>query len=454
VAQAGAGGDRRYFFPLSANWDEQDAARLPYTIARVRRGPRVGALVDAVHDADFAKAFVTKLRESARVPCGQGEVVFDGTDALRELELTAAVKEIGAEQSNASLIVGEAVMLKFYRRLSSGINPDVEIGRFLTEVAGFANTPAYLGSVEHRSAEDTGTTLAVAFRFVQNQGDAWGAITDALDRLLEGYRLAEESSDDALQAFPLGIGGNIGRRTAELHRALLTPARDPAFDAEPITSEDIQRWSDEVRATLKQTLQALEAAAPETLGEAALPHVQAMLQKRAQLEAIVEDFAKITPSGAKCRIHGDYHLGQLLMVKDDVYVVDFEGEPRRSIEERRAKSSPLRDVAGILRSFDYAAWTALDKLAQRGVQLTEERHALAFKWRQEATKAFLNEYRVLAKPTPAYPRDETSAAAQLDLFLMQKALYEVQYELGSRPAWVSVAVRGVLDLLKKNGGSA
>ncbi|RTL67352.1 MAG: maltose alpha-D-glucosyltransferase [Hyphomicrobiales bacterium] len=445
-------GEKRYFLPLAVNWDLQDAAQLPYTIARVRRGARLGILMDAVHDAGFALAFLAKLQASAVVTGSEGEVVFEGTPTLAALDPPKTVKDIGAEQSNASLIIGDALMLKFYRRLMPGIHPDVEITRFLTEVAGFPNTPAYLGSVRHNAADGTSTTLAVAFRFVQNQGDAWGAVTDALDRLLEGYRLAEGASDDALSAFPLDIGGKIGRRTAEMHRALLTHARDPAFEPEAIAAADIKRWSDDLHTTLEETFHALDGLSADSLGEQAKNHLQAFRQKRPQMEALVGNFESLAPSGAKCRIHGDYHLGQLLMVKDDVFIVDFEGEPRRSMDERRAKTSPLRDVAGMLRSFDYAAWAALDKLAQRGVQLTEERQALAFRWRAAAAKVFLTEYMALAKPTPAYPRDEVSARGQLSLFLLQKALYEVQYEVGSRPAWVSIALRGVLDLLQQIGG--
>jgi maltose alpha-D-glucosyltransferase/alpha-amylase len=446
-----SGAEKRYFLPLSLRWGEQDTAHLPYTVAKVRRAARVGTLIDAAHDDTFALTLMAKLRAGESISLPHGHVHFRPGAGLGDLEIPEVVKEIGAEQSNVSLIVGDAVLLKFYRQLMPGTNPDVEVARFLTETGGFANAPAYLGSVEHHSPDGNCTALAAAFRFVANQGDAWHAVTDALDRLLEGYRLAEDESDDALYAFPLGIGSKIGLRTAEMHLALATPTRDPAFASEPIAAVDVSRWVDETREAASLAFDALERASSEAWHESTLGYVRLLQERRPELESILDEFARLQPSGRKTRVHGDYHLGQLLMVKDDVFIIDFEGEPRRAIDERRAKSSPLRDVAGMVRSFDYAAWAALDKVAARGIQLTNERVALAFKWRDEATKACLAEYHAASAVSAVYPESEATANGLLELFLLHKAFYEVRYELGSRPAWLSIPVRGILDLLERMG---
>ncbi len=444
------GSEKRYFLPLSLRWGDQDSVQIPYTVAKVRRGARVGAMVDAVHDQNFVLALVRKLCAGETMSLPDGAIHFEPAAGLRGIEIPETVTATGAEQSNISLIVGDAMLLKLYRQLESGVNPDVEVSRFLTEAARFPNTPAYLGSIEHRSSAGQPVALAAAFEFVRNQGDAWGAITDALERLLEGYRLAEDESDGALYAFPLGIGSKVGVRTAQMHQALAIPTREPGFGSVPIDGADLEEWVREARKAAHQVFDALQHAPAEAWSDTTAGLVRAFLERRPDVDRILDDFACMPPSGRKSRIHGDYHLGQLLMVKDDVFIVDFEGEPRRSIDQRRLKTSPLRDVAGMLRSFDYAAWSALDKLSARGIQLTTERRALAFKWRDEATRSFLGEYRATSEDrNAAVPK--SAADGLLQLFLLHKAFYEVGYELGSRPAWLSVPLRGILDLLEQWG---
>ena len=314
---------------------------------------------------------------------------------------------------------------------------------------GFAGTPAYLGAVEHVASSGARTTLASAFRFVANQGDAWSSVTNGLERLLEGYRLAEGELDEALRAFPLNVASKIGQRTAELHCALAGSADHQAFSPERVTRSDIQRWVKDTRNSADTTFAALQKASSHAWGEATEQAVRLLMDQRSKVDALLDSYASIEPSGFKMRHHGDYHLGQLLMVKDDILIIDFEGEPHRSLEERRAKVSPLRDLAGMLRSFDYAAWAALDKLAARGIQLTEERRSLAFRWRDEASRDCLAAYRAATEPSSISSGTQAVAEKLLSTFLLEKALYEIRYELGSRPAWLSIPVRGALDLLAR-----
>jgi maltose alpha-D-glucosyltransferase/alpha-amylase len=174
-----------------------------------------------------------------------------------------------------------------------------------------------------------------------------------------------------------------------------------------------------------------------------------MQSHRADIDRLLKHCAALKPSGAKTRLHGDYHLGQVLVVQDDLMIIDFEGEPKRSVEQRRLKSSPLADVAGMLRSFDYAAWAALDKNNERGVIAPERARALAFGWRDRAMADYLAAYVAAVRGSSGYPEDEDAAAGLLSLFLLRKAFYEIQYELGSRPAWLSIPVRGVISLLDR-----
>jgi maltose alpha-D-glucosyltransferase/alpha-amylase len=362
------------------------------------------------------------------------------------------VRAIGAEQSNVSIIVDEHIMLKIYRRLRSGVQPELEMARFLTEVARYPNTPEFLGAAEHITTAGDRTALAIAFAFVPNQGDAWNAVVETLDRALEDLALLSEddgSADDlqeALNVFPLNLAGRLGERTAELHRALTTSTSDPAFAAEPVSARDLERWSQTVREEAECVLDQLERTR-ESLSEVASQQVGILLEARSALKERVDKITTAAPMGAKIRIHGDYHLGQVLVSKDDVIIIDFEGEPGRTLAERREKSSPLRDVAGMLRSLDYAASAAVDRFASRTGGLPDRVLAAATAWRNCATRDFLEGYADVAKEMSSYPADKDVAASMLDLFLLQKAFYEIAYEAANRPTWLSIPLRSVLDLL-------
>jgi maltose alpha-D-glucosyltransferase / alpha-amylase len=444
-----------YFLPVSLDWGEGDRVgeANPSAIAKVRRGSRVGWMVDATHRFAFSRTVVDLLRHNGRITGLQkSEIRCVGTDLLTTLELTDMVRTIGGDQSNVSIAVGDAVVLKFYRRLDAGIQPEMEVSRFLTQQTGFTGTPAYLGTIEHVTSEGAVTTLGTAFRYVANQGDAWTAVTEGLERLLEGYRLAQDEVGEALEAFPLGIGARIGTRTAELHKALAS-GTSAAFGMEPVTQSDIERCIADVQTSLDRTFAALPSNPTNKFGEAAAEWVDTLLSKREALTRFLERSSAQAPSGVKIRHHGDYHLGQLLMVQDDILIIDFEGEPRRSLEDRRKKASPMRDLAGMLRSFDYAAWVSLDKLSARGIQLTDERRGLALRWRDQASSAFLSAYRSSIEGSALVPKGGIDDDL-LRLFILEKALYEVGYELGSRPAWLSIPVRGIEDLLLRYGRHA
>ena len=434
----------RYFLPLSAIWGDDAVAlgapMLAYTIAKLRRGPRVGALADGARDPALARGMLDALRADMRLPTRGGEVVFRGSEALRAIEEPEDVRAIPGEQSNASIVFGDAVVMKIYRRLREGVQPEIEVARFLTET-GFEHTPALLGSVELAPSEGEPTSLASAFAFVRNQGDAWAYLTDALVRDLDEVAL---SGEEAEFAFGLDLGGLLGRRTAGLHRALATQTDDPAFAPEPMTEADVAALAQEVAGELDRMLADLERASshlPPSASEAA----RAVLDRGGELSARIETLKGSAPSGMRTRIHGDYHLGQVLVVQNDVSIIDFEGEPRRSMEERRAKFPALRDVAGMLRSLDYAAHAALRDRAPAAVE-DERVTARAEAWRRRARAQFLDGYREEIAGSPAHP-EPAFAEALLDLFLIQKAAYEVGYEMAFRPEWVGIPLAGLLAIL-------
>src|SRR5690606_21437673 len=318
------------------------------------------------------------------------------------------------------------VMLKAYRKLAAGVEPEIEIGQFLVEKAGFDHTAPLLGAIERVGADGESTALAAAFGFVRNQGDGWVYTTEYLHRTIDELRLAAAAGppetarpEHEPHAFYLTLLSVLGRRTAELHRAFAMPSDDPAFAPEPITKGDLTQWRRGARNQAKAAFAALEQALP-TFADEDRARAEALLAQRELCAQRIDELTDAPVHALKTRIHGDYHLGQVLVAQNDFYILDFEGEPARSLAERRAKSSPAKDVAGMLRSFDYAAWTAVMSLAEIDAGSVEPVRELAENWRRAAEEAFLEAYRESAAGCPSWPEDETEAERLLDLFLLEK----------------------------------
>ena len=459
-----AGETQRYLLPISARWGEENlqmgAPKLSYTLAKVRRNAKVGALVDGVFDEHLAAALITKLREGGSISATGGEVVFESGSLLADIdEDLGEPRPLGVEQSNVSIAYGDKIILKLYRRLRVGEQPDVEVARFLTEVAHFENTPAFLGAIEYRQGEEEPTTLAAAFAFVPNQGDAWSVITDALlldleQQALRQQETAEPGDEETSDSFGylLDMGGLLGKRTAELHSALATPSDDPDFAVEALGADTVKAWSEETQAEAAEMLKRLKAGR-DRLSAEAQGLVDTVLAHKSALTDRLKAATKLKPTGQMSRIHGDYHLGQVLVAQSDVMIIDFEGEPKRSLAERRAKSSPLRDVAGMLRSFDYAAYTALSRLQAMSGTPDAASTARAEAWRQKVCSDFMAAYREHFDGGEASSATDAFTEALTDLLILQKAIYEVGYELANRPDWVEIPLRGIRDLLTREGKS-
>ncbi|ESR22589.1 maltose alpha-D-glucosyltransferase [Lutibaculum baratangense] len=461
-AAIGSGDTQTYLLPLDIAWGEENVGHgnplLPYTVAEVRRGPRLGALCDGTHGGAFARATLKAMLEDKTVDTPDGALrylhspKFEFTADLDELE----IRRLGAEQSNSSIMIGQEVIMKAYRRLSSGIHPEVEVGRFLTDVAGFENTPPLVGSLERIAPDGTATALAAAFGYIWNQGDGWHFTLDYLKRELDtltigGPEEEAKSPEDIFGLYNESARG-LGRRTADMHRAFAIDTDDEAFAREPVDVEDLRDWQLKAEAQLDKALEAVKRVLPDLEGddrETVDRFVAAEPAIRERLKALSE-----TPvEAAKTRVHGDYHLGQVLVAKDDFFILDFEGEPSRPLEERRAKTSPLKDVAGMLRSFDYAAWAAVDAMSDNGRSSRGALTHYALMWREEACRNFLNAYRETMGDCPSLPEPIGEANRLLETFLLEKAFYELVYEASNRPRWVSIPLRGILGLLETNDES-
>ena len=445
---------QRYLLPFAVTWGEENLAvggpLAPYTLAKARRGPRIGALHDATLADDFARTLVRLMHREGTLRAGEATLQAHAGNRSSELEIPdeAPVRRLGAEQSNSSLLVDERVMLKVYRRLQPGIHPELEIGRFLTDVAGFAHTPPLLGSLERTEAQGEPTALAAAFGFVANQGDGWSWTLDHLDRTLEELRHLPEASrppTTEVHELYLAVAHLVGRRTGELHRAFAIDTDDPAFRAEPVGEADLALWLEEARAEVEKgfgLLEGLRATATEPLQQ----EIEAALAIRPDVEKALATLERVPAGLTKTRLHGDYHLGQVLVSKGDIMILDFEGEPARPLAERRSKSSPVKDVAGMLRSFDYAAWSGVLRFAESDPGALDSLLGPALAWRDAARTAFLEEYRAAVGDCSSWPADPAEADALVRLFVIQKLFYEVGYEAANRPTWLRIPVRGILEL--------
>ena len=459
-----AGGGQRYFMPMAAIWapaeTELRQGLAPVTLAELRQFRREGAIVDAMSQDGFALAVMDAIAREARLPVEHGEIRFTKAAGYEE---TAAperltVRRAGTEQSNSSVFFDDFGMLKLYRRLEPGPHPEIEMSRFLVERAGFANTPPPLATIELALDGETAPqtiALGVLFGFVRNQGDGWSQALNYLTRYLDDALISHDERSSELpdpDLFFLALARQVGIRTAEMHRALAERGgADPDFAPEPITRADVADW----RAALETEASAMLTKLERTrLPDRARERAEQLLSRRDRLLALIRDLLPDAVTAQKTRLHGDYHLGQVIVVKNDFFIVDFEGEPSRALAARRTKSSPLRDVAGMIRSFDYAAVTAVRQLADTRAAAEPRMVQLAESWRQRAVDGFRAAYRKTMRGCAAYPASKKEAREMTAFFTLEKAVYEVSYELANRPQWVDIPLDGILGILNKTKAGA
>jgi maltose alpha-D-glucosyltransferase/alpha-amylase len=442
------GRSENYVLPLAIAWEDETTGPLAQqlALARVRRGRRVGVLTDGFAVDAFALGVVEQLRRSAtiRLPGGD-ELRFLPTARMVDTTLPAnpELRRLSAEQSNSSLILGDTLVLKLVRRATAGIHPEAEMTRVLTE-RGYGNSAPLFGEVVRVDTTGTPHTVMLAQGFVRNQGDGWTWTLDFLGRTVEEIALtghADEAESDAFATYA-SFASAVGRRLGELHAILAQPTDDPAFAPEPADAETLDAWADGAIAQLDMALDLLRGAR-DWADESSRALADSLLAQEDDLRDAVRRLSQAGRGALNMRVHGDLHLGQILVVQGDAYIIDFEGEPARPLEQRRLKSNPLRDVAGMLRSFDYAAATAAPGRVAALPQVQERRATLLERFRVHAGPQLLNSYRAVLQQAE-YPWVAPGAeAALLDLFLLEKAAYEVRYEAANRPTWLPIPLRGL-----------
>ena len=411
-----------YTLPLGIAWEGESHGPFAtnLALARVRRGRTVGLLTDGFALAGFPKAVVTALRDNRTIAIDGGEIRFEALPAF-DIEPDAKPEWLAAEQSNSTLALGERAVLKLLRKVASGVHPDVEMVRYLSD-HGFDNVPPMLGTVT-RAEDGEESLLMLAQRFVYNQGDGWQWTMGVLDRLAGEHEWTFANYEN--------FATNFGRRLSEMHAVLARATDDAAFAPEAMTLQQADKLGSRISGEVERALTLLR---DRPLGSDEADAIVRDLGGQCQpLMERIRDVARLAVDRPRTRIHGDLHLGQVLVTGSDVMIIDFEGEPAKPMAERRTKDLPLRDVAGVLRSFDYAAAVAEHSrpaAAEREEQRTEERYA---RFATQAKEAFLT----------GYQAENLAANPLLHLFVLEKAAYEVAYEAANRPDWIGVPALGL-----------
>ncbi|HEX5233238.1 MAG TPA: maltose alpha-D-glucosyltransferase [Bradyrhizobium sp.] len=450
----------RYVLPMQIEWVRFDRERYnPRAFAAVRQGAREGTLLDVATDQIFIALLLRNLRESLTVEENDLRLEFRPTSrfADKPIRQPGLIRAVDTEQSNSTALVDNDYVVKVYRKLEPGSNPEIEVGRFLTEVAGFANSPALLGSVELVEGDNRSqSAVAVVHAFVENQGDGWTVTSAYLDRFIDEQRLLAKSEHPGAseeQVPYLRYMSQTGRRVAEMHLALASRDDLPDFAPEPIKPDDVRSRIDEVASRAERMFDILKQRR-ESLREADRQLVDRLLAERAALRDRLSALLPPDIDGLNIRHHGDFHLGQMLIVKDDIFIIDFEGEPRRPHDERRRKAPAARDVAGLIRSIDYSATAALERAVKVAPDEQGKLGTALAEWRERAAAAFLAAYRETMTSRHLWPADPLAARRMLDFFVLEKAFYEIEYELAYRPDWLRVPLTGALRILSEHGGEA
>jgi maltose alpha-D-glucosyltransferase / alpha-amylase len=435
----------QHFLPLALAWEDSEEdlvkALTPVTLARVRQQANVGVLAEAIADERFCREIVRTVCDGDTVPTARGTLRFVATGYCSQFAEEDIDKlylsRLHMQSSNTSVTLtsaerGDRLFLKFYRRVRIGMNPEFEVGRFLTEVAKFPNCVPLAGSIEYRpEGGTTPATLALMQAYVPNQGDGWTYTLGYLDRFLEDRRsVSEVIAEREDHGGFLTLMQTLATRTGELHKAFTAPSGDAAFEPEPLAAADFEAWKARVKQEAEETYRLLDSK-----------DLVSGIPEKHKVLARIDSCAAPGKAALRTRHHGDYHLGQVLIANNDFVIIDFEGEPSRPLEESRRKLSPMRDVAGMLRSFNYAKWSALMR-AREADPNVEKLVAELEVWEARTRETFLEAYAAAAQGSGIFASFD-DARGLLDLAELEKVLYELRYEATNRPDWLHIPMQGL-----------
>jgi maltose alpha-D-glucosyltransferase/alpha-amylase len=471
------GDPQTYLLPVAARRREGEEAGEPprsVVIARIKAPNGEHLLIDGLHEPSLVRGLLDALARRRRMSGFAGRLAATPTRFFARIRNEVAdvltgghgvePSVLSGEQSNSTVAFGDRLLLKLFRRLDEGENPDLEMGRFLTD-RSFPNVPPVAGALEYVRGQSAPMTAGIFQGYVANEGDAWqytvdnlnGYIEDVLARqpevneppLLLGTSLVDLAAmpppELALEMFGtyLESARLLGRRTADLHLALASEPDDPTFAPEPFTPQYQRSMYQSMRTLALQVFRLLREKQQE------IPQSIQLLDLESTLASRFRRLLETKIDACRIRVHGDYHLGQVLYTGKDFVIIDFEGEPARPLSERRIKRAALRDVAGMLRSFHYAAYVGL--FGRAGATPQDNPAFLEpwiLFWHQWVTAAFLRAYMEAASEGSFLPQTRREVEVLLDVLLLEKAAYELRYELNNRPDWVKIPIAGILQLLE------
>ncbi|MBY3104731.1 maltose alpha-D-glucosyltransferase [Rhizobium laguerreae] len=445
-----------YQLPLAVAWDDAQPSALTQQLAlgRIRQGRRVGFLTDGFAVEAMARGILRGLGDRSRITGRTGTLEFLGTERLDRLEVTddLPVHWLSAEQSNSSLIVGDLAMIKLIRHIFPGIHPEVEMTRYLTR-AGYDHTAPLLGEVAHTDSSGRRSTLIIVQGAIRNQGDAWNWMLNNLRRGADELVLndpAVQPGDDVFRPL-ISFVAMVGLRLGELHVVLAGDTGDEAFSPVVAGDSEVEAIKKAVAGEVAYALSKLDERAENA--DPAIDLLAApLLERRSELVELAATLAESTRDMLMTRTHGDFHLGQILVSEGDAVIIDFEGEPAKNLTERRAKTNPLRDVAGLLRSLNYLVATAqLDNDAVIEHENEVRREAIA-RFGRHAEEAFLDAYSQAVSVSKELDMPPDQRRRVLDAFLLEKAAYEIAYEARNRPKWLPIPLSGFTEIVSRLAG--
>jgi maltose alpha-D-glucosyltransferase/alpha-amylase len=438
-------------------------------IALISINNKKGYLFDAVYQEEFRNTLFNLMSRKRKIKENGAELNLYVQKDIKSGEALSS-KVLNAEQSNTSLIFGNSYFMKLYRKLDNVINPDLEITRFLTEKVNFAHVPKFIGAIELNYGKKDSIVLGMMQELVANQGDSWSYIGDSLKRYFERVmshegienlyptlgNLSEPATFDEIpEELQNIIGGAyvervnlLGKRTGEMHLALNSHNDNPDFEPEAFSLHYQRSLFSSLTSLVRGTFQSLEKNIKKLSPSTQVEAKQVLDMREEVLDCLKLIFAeKITTM--KIRTHGDYHLGQVLFTGRDFVIIDFEGEPARAFSERRLKRSPLRDVAGMIRSFHYAAYNALFNVPGIREEDKEMLEQWAEQWYHYISGFYIDSYLKTVEGNDFIPENKKHRDILIQTFLLEKAIYEINYELNNRPDWVIIPLRGIKYIMRR-----
>jgi maltose alpha-D-glucosyltransferase/alpha-amylase len=450
-------------------------------LCAVRMGDAPGVLFDAIYDESFREQLLHFLLSKRKMKGEAGELAVDrGRNTsrlardLREQHDGVPSRVLRAEQSNSAILYRDKFFFKLYRKIEEGTNPDAELTRFLSERKRFGNVPRFLSEMQYvrpGRTHSASASLGLLVEFVQNEGDAWSYTADFVERYFDRILVGLEHAPDRPSGLPslfdvdfdtvpdwfveladgfyLQMIHLLGQRTGEMHLALSSETTDKDFEPEPFSRHYQRSVYQSLRSLLRRVLASVRRVGKQAEDERLRADIDRLLEKE---NTVLRHFARITGrriEAKKIRVHGDYHLGQVLFTGRDFVIIDLEGEPARSLGERRLKYSAFRDVAGMIRSFHYAIYSRYLQYAEMRPEDAERLGQWIDAWYTYVSGVFLQGYMETVRGTGFVPKEREDLETVLDVFLLEKAVYEVGYEINNRPAWLKIPLQGIDYILSR-----